>query len=575
MTFDIAIGLASARGPRDTMEDFAAVQRPQQPHEQTKGWIAAIADGVSGQAGMGGQGRMAAQTTAMSLVQDYYAAPAHWDTTVTLDRLIGAQNAWLYQHNRRRGTPTALTTLSAVVLRSQRYTVAHVGDSRVHLLRDGACIPLTQDHALKQADFARLTRAIGLDDAVRIDYAQGELRAGDRLLLTSDGVHGPLGAKRLAELVRSHDAPQAAAEVLVQAALAAGGRDNATALLLQVRGLAPASHEDVLEAARRLPVPPKLKLGETIDGLTITALVADNGLHRLYQARRADGPDKGSLVALKTLTEARAADPQERAMLAHEGWLGQRLAEAGGTFVRVHVPTDACAFFYLLFDWHAGRTLERLMAEDGPPGLETFLGAAMALAQGLGRLHRAGVVHRDIKPANLHLGEDGRWRILDLGVALSGREPEALRELHAGTPSYINPEQWADPPRAADAGSDLYALGVTLYQWLTGRLPYGEIEPYQAARFRRDPVHPSRRRPDVPIWLDHLLMKAVHRDAAERFETAEELLLALERGAARPLPVPGATPLARRNPLALWQIALAISLLFNALLIYWLLFLPR
>jgi serine/threonine protein phosphatase PrpC len=569
MTFDIAIGLASARGPRDTMEDFAAVQRPE-PHEQARGWIAAIADGVSGQPGAGGQGRMAAQTTAMGLVRDYYAAPAHWDTTVALDRLIGAQNAWLYNHNRRRENPTALTTLSAVVLRGHGYTVAHVGDSRVYLLRDGACIPLTQDHALDRADFARLTRAIGLDDAVRIDYAQGELRAGDRLLLSSDGVHGVLGAKRLAELALAGDDPQAAAEALVQAALAAGGRDNATALLLQVRGLAPASHDDVLDAARRLPVPPKLRPGETIDGLTITALVADNGVHRLYQARRADG----GLVALKTLAEARAGDPQERAMLAHEGWLGQRLAEAEGFFVRAHVNPDASAF-YLLFDWHAGRTLERLMAEDGPPALGAFLGAAAALARALGRLHRAGVIHRDIKPANLHLGDDGRWRVLDLGVALSGREPEALRELHAGTPSYINPEQWAEPPRAADAGSDLYALGVTLYQWLTGRLPYGEIEPYQAARFRRDPLSPSRLRPEVPIWLDHLLLKAVNREAAERFETAEELLLALERGAARPLPAPGATPLARRNPLALWQFAFAVSAILNLLLIYWLLFLPR
>jgi len=212
---------------------------------------------------------------------------------------------------------------------------------------------------------------------------------------------------------------------------------------------------------------------------------------------------------------------------------------------------------------------------DQRPALPDFLVAASALTRALGRLHRAGVIHRDIKPANIHLGEDGQWRILDLGVALSGREPEALRDLHAGTPSYINPEQWAAEPAAADAGSDLYALGVTLYQWLTGHLPYGEIEPYQVARFRRDPTAPSRRQPQVPIWLDHVLLKAVNREASLRFETAEELLLALERGASRPLPAPGSTPLARRNPAALWQIALGVSLLFNALLIYWLLFLPR
>jgi len=207
------------------------------------------------------------------------------------------------------------------------------------------------------------------------------------------------------------------------------------------------------------------------------------------------------------------------------------------------------------------------------PTVADAVAAAIEWCRALGRLHRQGVVHRDIKPGNLHLGDDGQWRILDLGVALSGREGQAQRELHAGTPSYINPEQWDGA--GADAASDLFALGVTLYQWLGGRLPYGEIEPYQAARYRRDPRALSRLRPDVPMWLDHLVRKAVARDPRQRFETAEEMLLALERGASRPLNAPSATPLITRDPVALWKIALAVSLLFNALLIVWLLFLPR
>jgi serine/threonine protein kinase len=140
----------------------------------------------------------------------------------------------------------------------------------------------------------------------------------------------------------------------------------------------------------------------------------------------------------------------------------------------------------------------------------------------------------------------------------------------------MNPEQWTgDEHVPADAGSDLYALGVTLYQWLTDKLPYGEVEPYQTARFRRDPKPPSRLRPEVPIWLDHVVLKAIALDPRQRFETAEEFALALERGASRPLAAKGSTPLAARDPRVLWQIALGVSLLFNALLVYWLLFLPR
>jgi hypothetical protein len=79
----------------------------------------------------------------------------------------------------------------------------------------------------------------------------------------------------------------------------------------------------------------------------------------------------------------------------------------------------------------------------------------------------------------------------------------------------------------------------------------------------------------VPVWLDHVLAKAVARDPAQRFETAEEMLLALERGASRPLTPPSATPLARRDPLTLWRVAFVVSLLFNLLLVVGVLFLPR
>ena len=259
-------------------------------------------------------------------------------------------------------------------------------------------------------------------------------------------------------------------------------------------------------------------------------------------------------------------------MLAHEAWLGQRMGVQAG-FVRVHERAGDASALYTVFDWHGGRTVEQMLRTGARPGVAEVVAAAVQICKSLGRLHRHGVVHRDIKPGNLHLGDDGCWRILDLGVAISGREGAAQRELHAGTPSFMNPEQWEGV--APDAGSDLFALGVALYQWLGGRLPYGEIEPYQVARYRRDPVPLSRIRPDVPIWLDHLVRKAVARDPRQRFETAEEMLLALERGAARPVNAPAATPLARRDPALLWKIALAASLLFNALLVYWLVFLPR
>jgi serine/threonine protein phosphatase PrpC len=581
MTFDVDIGRYTSRGPRRRNEDYAAASRPPS-HEEGRGLIAAIADGVSA----GGGGLEAAQTTVISVVDDFHSAPDTWDTSVVLDRLIGAQNAWLADHNRRRQglrhpesthAGIGMTTLTALVLRGQAWTVAHVGDTRAWLVRDGECVQLTQDHAFEEAfQRSRLMRAVGLDDRVRIDFEQGELRRGDIFILTTDGVHGVLSRRQFIALSQADNA-QLASQAIVAAALEEGSRDNATALVVRVRKLLAGRFEDTLLTGRDLPVPPRLNVGDSIDGYSIVAALAGTGAHRLYQARTAHSDTP---VLLKTLHESCRNDPQERAMLAHEAWLALRIADrrpphGEAAFVCVHA-TDSASAFYTVFDWHPGATLEEMLAAGRRFEVPEIVGAAIAIARALARLHRHGVIHRDIKPSNLHLGEDGKWRVLDLGVALSGSDLQDFRLLHAGTPSYMNPEQWGTDSSepAADEASDVYALGATLYEWLTTKLPYGQLEPYSRSRVLRDPKPPSRLRPDVPIWLDYIVLKAVAIDRQQRFGTAEELIVALERGAARPLARPHRTPMIARDPTALWKIALGASLLFNALLIYWLLFLP-
>ncbi|MDB5884731.1 MAG: protein kinase [Polaromonas sp.] len=583
MAFNIDIGFATQAGRKPANEDFCAAMLPD-PGQESMGSIVAIADGVSS----GGMGREAAQTTVTSLVRDYYATPETWDTTVALDRIIAAQNAWLSSINRRRQPVMGLTTLTALVLCGQSYTLAHVGDSRAYLLRGGELLQLTHDHVVSHPDFKhQLLRSVGAEDHVVVDYLQGELLVGDVFVLVTDGVHGVLPDRRLKDLSgpQAPDSAQLASQDMVDAALAAGSDDNVTAIVVRVLSLLDASLPDVNRKAHGLPIPPRLmKVGEVIDGLCVTALVADSGINLLYQVRHVASQ---ALYALKTLHPARAHDAQERAMLAHEAWLAMRMqtGRAADHLVRIHERLPDArerTAFYLLYDWHTGETLQQQLDRGQKFTVQQALAAATQTAQALGRLHRQCVIHRDIKPANLHQGKDGVLRLLDLGVALSGREPEAMRQLHAGTPSFINPEQWGysavaavGPEELPDAQSDLFALGVTLYQLLTARLPYGEVLPYQSGRYYRDPVAPSRISPAVPIWLDHIVLKAVARDKRRRFETAEELLLALERGASRPLTAPQGSALLQRDPTAVWKLALGVSLLFNFLLVYWLLFLPK
>lgn len=583
MSFELDYGQTSLAGRKDVNEDFAALVVGQ-GRDRDRGTVAAIADGVS----TGGNGREAAQTTVHTLVNDYFATPDTWDTTVALDRILFAHNGWLASMNRRRQPAVGLTTLTAIVLRGQSYTLAHVGDTRAYLLRGGRLQLLTTDHVMAQRDLAhQLTRALGLDDHVVVDYSQGELHSGDLLVLLSDGVHGSLPERELRQLLRQDTlTAQALSESLTQAALRRGSTDNLTALVVRVQGALEATLQDESLRAQHLPVLPLLKVGETVDGLAVTALVADTGVHRIYQVRDAATQ---RLFALKTLVPARAHDAHERATLAHEAWVARRMqsGHAAVHLARLHNwpagEGGGASAFYLLYEWHAGETLGQRLRRHHTLALPQAISVVMQAAQVLGWLHRQGVVHRDIKPDNLHLGDDGVLRVLDLGVALSGREPEATRRLHAGTPSYMNPEQWpgyeknGDPAgQLPDAGSDLFALGVTLYQLLShGRLPYGEVVPYQLGRYHRDPVPPSRHNPGVPIWLDQIALKAVARNRSQRFETAEELLLALERGASRPLSARAPQPLVQRDATAVWKIALGVSVLVNLLLVYWLVFLPH
>lgn len=581
MAFQLDTGFCTHVGQRPQNEDFGACLLPERGSEDW-GAIAAVADGVS----RGGEGGAAAQTSVLALLHDYYATPATWDTTVALDRVITAHNTWLHGQNQRRRPALGLCTLTALVLRAHTYTVAHVGDTRAYLVRDGQWQCLTHDHVVAHVDFAhQLVRAVGLEERLVVDYVQGDLQHGDCFVLLSDGVHGSLRASAL-HAASPLDNAQQAAEALVQAARKAGSSDNLTAVVVRVQGLQAATLRDAQRRQRDLPVPPRLRLGETVDGLQVTATVADNGINVLYQVRQGE-----RLYALKTLHPARAHDQEERAMLVHESWLAQQLqatrASTHLVHAHAHLPHgQAPHFLYVLYDWHAGHTLEQLLAQQGHASVAQVLDWGRQALEALAQLHRQGVIHRDVKPANLHAGADGVLRLLDLGVALSGRESAAQRKLHAGTPSFVNPEQWGfsisasgmvqhGEPQNADAAGDLFALGVSLYQLLTGRLPYGEVLPYQAGRYYRDPTPASRHNPEVPMWLDHVLRKAVAREARTRFETAEEFLLALQRGASRPLNAPPGTPLLQRDPSFVWKLATGLLGLINLLLVVWLLFLPK
>ena len=559
MPLQIIIGQASETGLRDHNEDYCGATTPANELLATKGALLAVADGVGGNAG----GREAAEMTVRGVLSDYYATPETWETTAALEKVLTALNRWIQSHaSRHRDMAGMATTLSMLVLRGKRYTLAHVGDSRIYLLRGKELQQLTTDHVWDRPDMRHvLKRAVGLDQQLQVDYAEGELQAGDVFALMSDGVWDRLGQLHIHEILQLYRSPQMAADDLVKRALAQGSQDNATALVVRIEQTGEDNLADLITEAKRLGLPPRLKPGEQLDDFEVQELLHESRASLLYRVKNLAN---GQMCVLKTLQPLLADDAESCNGLLNEEWLGKRVVSHYFTQV-MPIAAERRSCLYYVMSWYAGATLQQKLDIGQHFSAADVASIGLRLAKGLGALHRLNIMHRDIKPANLHQGDDGKLRILDLGVALSPGTSGAQPAGNPGTPSFMAPELFAG--EVATAQSDLYAAGVTLYHLLTRRYPYGEVEPFQRPRFG-DPVPPTRYRPEIPQWLENIVLKAVAHDLQARFETAEEMLLALEVGERKPILPPPRTPLLARDPLLRWQMIAVLSLLANLLLIY-------
>lgn len=550
----VSLGHASAQGPRPRNEDFVGAATPEGEELEAKGMLLAVADGVGGHA----HGREAAEQTVRSLLADYFSTPQTWSVDKSVDTVLAAVNRWLLgQSAKAREYAGMATTLTAVVLRGRRYHVAHVGDSRAYRWRAGELLRLTEDHTWAHPEFDNvLRRAIGLEARLLVDHDDGELAAGDRFVLATDGVWTTLGDAGIAAVLQAQPDAQLAADALAQGALRRGATDNATALVANVDALPADNLRDRLADSHRLPLPPRLKPGQAIDGLRVEEVLHESRVTLLYRVTRLSS---GEALVLKTL-RPEADDDEAVSALVREEWLARRVPGKGFPRVCDH----ARAHLYYLMSWHEGETLKASLARGHRYEAHELVGIGRALLRRVAVLHRLGIVHRDIKPDNVHIDRSGELRLLDLGVAAT--DAEDLAEINnPGTPSYMAPELFAGAQ--ASESSDLYACGVTLYELLTRKYPYGEVEPFQHPRFAA-PVPPTRYRPDTPEWLESVLLKACAREAQDRFETAEEFLLALERGASRPLATRRRVPLLERNPRLALKIVAALSLALNVVLLY-------
>ena len=554
----LAAGYASECGPRAENQDFGGIYLGSALERARHGSLAAVADGVSG--GMGG--RVAAELAVRALFEGFYSIPETRGVTQAMQEPLSAYNRWLFAQGQSDSMRGAATTFTTLAFRGRLAHLAHVGDSRAWRFRNGRLLQLTTDHVRREPDLSHvLIRALGIEPEVRLDHRLLELAEHDRMLLTTDGVHGVLSEKRIAAIL----AQTASAEVVVQELIAearrAGTADNASALLVDIVRLPEADHDGILIGLSDLPAIEPPVIGRTVDGFRIDRVISEGRYATLLAAT--DSED-GAGVALKFPRPAMLSERAMRLAFAREMLIAQRV-ESPFVLAAHPVRPGRQTSLYGVMPLLDGETLESRLSRD-PMSVEKALGIAIHATRGLAALHRLDVIHRDIKPENIMLLVDGGLKLIDLGVARLPRIEDFHADEIPGTPGYLAPEQFSGAP--GDAKSDIFALGVVLYRLFAGAWPYGEQELYQRPRFTRARP-PSNHRRDIPGWLDDAILTAIDPDRNARFDDAVGLLRRLEGGGPIRSGPPRFVPLAERDPVRFWQLvsgALGAALIASLLL---------
>jgi serine/threonine protein kinase len=259
--------------------------------------------------------------------------------------------------------------------------------------------------------------------------------------------------------------------------------------------------------------------GDQLDHYRIEKLVARSGMASIYRAVdvRNDHP-----VALKIPHPEVEADPLFFDRFRREEDIGKKLDHP--SVMKVFEDEDRNRI-YMVMEWVDGRLLRQILIEQKKMPVERAVRITLGICEALEYIHSQGVVHRDLKPENIMVDADDHVKLIDFGIAgaAGARRLTFAKITQAmGTPDYISPEQVKS--KRGDARSDVYALGVMLYEMVTGEVPFHGPSPFAIMndRLLNNPIPPREVNPDISPQLQEIIYRALERNPANRYASARE-----------------------------------------------------
>jgi len=566
---NVTVGQYTDKGRKDINQDFHGVCIPNEPLLSSKGITIALADGISSSE----VSQIASEAAVTGFLEDYYCTSDAWSVKTSAQRVIFATNSWLYAQTRQsqycydkdRGFVCAF---SVMVIKSTTAHIFHAGDARIYRLNGNALEQLTEDHRLwVSEDKSYLSRALGVNPQLELDYCSFQLEEGDVFLFATDGVYEYVSEPFIVAAINDHSSNlDNAAKVILDEAYDQGSADNLTTQLIRVEQLPRRDVDEIYHQLTEKPFPPALGARMCFDGYDIIREVHASSRSHVYLAL---DTETNTQVILKIPSVDLRDDPNYLEQFLMEEWVAQRLNSAH--VLKPCALTRKRNYLYIVTEFIDGQTLAQWMIDNPRPQVETVRSIVEQIAKGLRAFHRLEMLHQDIRPNNIMIDPTGTVKIIDFGSVRVAGVMEIASPIERydilGTAQYTAPEYFLG--EGGSIRSDLFSLGVIAYQMLSGRLPYGtQVSKSRTRAAQKKLVYSTVLDDDreIPAWVDEAIKIAVHPNPYKRYEEISEFVYDL-RHPNKTFLYKTRPPLMERHPVRFWKsVSLILAIIIIVLL---------